>query len=158
MLMTAIMPGLIPTEFPLLAIDPGLASGLAWVTVADYKPGHVFKLEISTVTYQWPKQAPAIAQFIRDASVVAMESFRLFPFKAASLSWDELPAPQVIGLVVGLLHLQDKQHYLHTFPSSTTKQVTDSYLQTKIETLPSNRHQRDALRVMMSYLLKQGTR
>src|SRR5690606_28527171 len=36
---------------------------------------------------------------ITDADVVVVESFRVAPAKAQSLAWDELPAPQVIGVI-----------------------------------------------------------
>lgn len=155
---TVYLPNFSADYFPQVAIDPGQTTGLAEAVLLREPNPNIYEVKITTHLYEWPGAAAKIKQHLSGAGQVAMENFRLQPLKAASLSWNELPAPRVIGWVEGTLQVQIMMHNLFTYEPSETKMLSNDFLKTRLGDLPPSKpdHQRDALRVLMTHWLKRG--
>lgn len=153
-------------DFPMVGFDPGLTTGMAWLDWLDFaevEPGKIaWTLQLETERAVWPSEAGKIKGIIDGAGqtqvarTVIYEDFKLFKHKALQLSGDKLPAPRVIGWIEGLIQTRLKPvGTVYTTFSSLKTQYTNELLTGMFgPAVPRNRHERDAFRVLVKYLLE----
>jgi hypothetical protein len=131
-----------------LAVDPGKVTGIVLFDDKQKKVCHALQVPMDEV----PGYLKALDVV---PSVIIMESFRVYPWKANSLSWDSLPAPQVIGMFK--VWAADKNVPIVEQPASIKKQVGNSVLRAFdgwCRTVGSP-HARDAARHAIWYYMKE---
>ena len=147
-----------PEHFPIVGVDPGGTTGLACMR-ADQRPDGLWNMSVEFAKPVWPDQASVILDFLNGASTILVEDWMLYPFKSASLGWNRMVGPQVIGFVRGYLVIWERLNSLYFITPAANKQITDAFLTQKYAAwVPRNRHSRDAFRVINAWLLKKGVK
>ena len=165
----------LPVEFPggthgrwcsnvpaILAIDPGKTTG--WARYPLYPDARVLPLvgewcSAPDLTGQLCTIAAELLKFPAPyyLRVVVVEDFRLHPWKAAALSWSDMPAPQVIGYVKVLCATQNVSPLVMQQPSA--KAAVPNALLKRLGWYACTRgkpHARDALRHLVYYIMKRS--
>jgi len=137
------------------ALDPGDTTGIA-VAFMQYMGNDTFKTVIRTrsAPYDDIENLRVLQNDIITSQVLVWETFFLYPHKAKQQVGSQFPAVQLIGwakfnaLFSGVCY----KHY----PASVCKQLTDKHLEMWFGpgSLPRVVHERDALRVLMTFILK----
>ena len=142
-------------DLVLIAIDPGQTSGVA-VLGAMNDTAYV-----DTFAWTWPNEAAKFKELFALAkpgkkahtTLIMIEDFRLRPAKATALSWNRFPAVKVIGWVEMLCVTHDLPLPDYLQPAQT-KEITNEHLLQHFPSIPNNRHQRDALRILTQLIIK----
>lgn len=149
-------PAQIEQTLPCVAIDPGKAIGIAYFEQATP--------ELMGATRTLHFDSPGVtelANLLSSAQTVVLETFELFPWKAGSMPFDPLPAVQVLGYVKITCMLAKLPLKMQT--PAQAKSITDTELKRLVG--PANypagnkrRHERDALRHLMLWLINEVKR
>lgn len=124
----------------IVGIDPGQTTGFS-----------VLNAPMEVVSYGQVTDVTLLLQAIGEhrPDVVVMEDFKLYSGSAQRLSWNDLPAPQVIGVIKNYCEQNDIE--LITQTPSTRKFFTDALLKFLDLYIPGKQHAVDSLRHALYY-------
>lgn len=135
--------------------DPGKTIGVAMAMGGNDSQTWIY--DVLSCHYTWPSLLAAhdIEQAIIEADYVVAEDFKIYAHKAQSLSWDSVPAARVLGYIEGLCVRHNKP--FKTFMAAQAKGFATDEVIEKYKyqgQTPRNRHERDALRHLITFLVK----
>lgn len=134
----------------LVALDPGETTGAC--VFAGLELVHATQINTSDMTH-----APrAINAFLnaQAPTVLVIENYQVYQWKARSHTWSSLHTPRLIGFIEGWAHLQDPPVPLIKQTAQQGKGFcTDEKLKEWGFYRPGERHARDAIRHACYYIL-----
>jgi hypothetical protein len=147
-----IKPGEWPNGMTVVAIDPGGTSGVA---VAGFTKDILY---VETVSIGWVDEVKEFERLFnmmkgQKRNHIVVEDFRLRADKAPSLAWNQMVAAKVIGFVEGICKLYELSDPRFIQPAQT-KAITREHLIQRYKSLPHDRHQLDALRILAQFIIK----
>lgn len=75
----------------ILSVDPGKTTGVCYFDEDKFRAVKAVQISFGDV--------PDFLNNLAPVSWMVVEAFRLYPKDAKSLSWNDLPAPQIIGML-----------------------------------------------------------
>lgn len=167
--------------FPLLGVDPGVTTGLAYFVADLPDPGgngnsDTTEATITCVTLciAWPRQAYMLEGLVHQSKVVAAEDYRVYPSTSAAgpIEYQALVPIEVLGhlkaLVQGRPPASSDPHekdgpvhpglgtapYLVLAMAQKAKELWTVPELKKVGINPPNPHQKDAVRHALTFLLE----
>src|SRR3990167_490402 len=94
------------------ALDPGQTLGVATALLGRLGPD-TWEVKFHTACYRFPEDMKALADVELSVSdVIIVETWRLFGSKAKQLAGNDLPGPQCLGYIRGVLWATGEQDKL----------------------------------------------
>lgn len=137
-----------PIPLNLIALDPGETTGYALfeqgiLVEQEQLPTHTIFSGIDILRHKFETEKP---------DIVIYEDFRIYDWKAASLSWNTLHTPRLIGGIQTLCHLNNIPMFTQ-MAQQPKMFCTDQKLEQWGYYKKGQRHARDAVRHGCYYLL-----
>ncbi|BCV23311.1 hypothetical protein [Gelria sp. Kuro-4] len=131
----------------LLAFDPGKTTGFAWFDEDRFKVSGAGQVVMDVV--------PKLLKTFPRPKTILLEAFRVYPWKSAGLVWDNLPAPQVIGMIRSWA--DECNVPIIELPASVRKTITNDVLKAfkAWDMTAGMPHARDATRHLLWYCRKE---
>jgi len=130
----------------ILAFDPGKSIG--WCRLVP--PLEI--LESGTFHYKDYQTMTDLIRSLADVDTLVAEDFRLYPGKGDALAWDDLPAPQAIGMLKVITWQEPYPKQIEfLMPSSKQSVPTDLLEEMNIDW--HTPHERDAIKLALFYSL-----
>lgn len=136
-----------------LAFDPGETTGICYLD-SDNLSTAWFHTEPADAMYQVAAFGGVFNSYYNEADLFVVENFRLYSHKALEMINNELIACRVIG-ALEVLAVRLNKKIVYQMAAQAKPFCTDERLE-KYGLYSKNRHERDATRHALYYLIKNG--
>lgn len=137
----------------IVAFDPGETTGICYLD-SDSLSTAWFHTEPVSAIYQLASFGDVFCSWYNEADLFVVENFRLYSHKALEMINNELIACRVIG-ALEVLAVRLNKKIVYQMAAQAKPFVTDRRLEL-YNLYTNNKHERDATRHALYYLIKNG--